>query len=421
MVIRAWQAVALPAALAAFLVLWGLPGQSWLGTGGLSLAAAAAALTLMAGSALLGSRWAWVETALGGLDRVYAAHKWMGVWALVLASVHLLFKAGADGWEMAPILQLPGPWTRFVRQASYAALVGIVVLALNRNIPYATWRLWHKLSGPLFLVVVLHALSIKSPIALDSPAGLWLATWALLGAAGALYRLLLYPFLARHAEYEVVAVEPGAAAAHIQLAPTARPLQFTPGQFGFLRLKHEGLREPHPFTIASSSGGDGRVDFVVRALGDYTRTLVANVRPGMRADVYAPHGRFTRRAGAACEAWIAGGVGISPFIAWLKDPAREDFDGVTLFYFHTPGREFPAVDVLAGMAAARGARLVPLAGGAHDPGFAAGLEAMCQRHGASAVDVAFCGPQGLLQVVRATLAEHGVPPRNVRHELFEFR
>src|SRR5690606_41064728 len=106
-------------------------------------------------------------------------------------------------------------------------------------------------------------------------------------------------------EYEVVAVEPGAAAAHIQLAPTARPLQFTPGQFGFLRLKHEGLREPHPFTIASGSGGDGRVDFVVRALGDYTRTLVANVRPGMQADVSAPPGRSTRPAGPPRATWAA--------------------------------------------------------------------------------------------------------------------
>src|SRR5690606_9388973 len=231
------------------------------------------------------------------------------------------------------------------------------------------WRWWHKLSGPLFLVVVLHWLSFPSPIRLESAPGIWLAAWSVLGAAGALYKLLLYPLVTRQAEYEVVAIDPGKAAAHIQLKPVAHPVRFVPGQFGFLRMKHDGLREPHPFTIASGSGGDGRVDFVVRALGDFTSRLVARVRPGMRADVYAPYGRFTRRAGAACEAWIAGGVGISPFIAWLKDPAREDFDGVTLFYFHTPGREFPAVDVLAGMAAARGARLVPLAGGAHDPGF----------------------------------------------------
>src|SRR5690606_21739607 len=242
--IRAWQAVAGIAALAAALTLAGLPPGTRLGAGGLSLAAGVAALTLMAAAALLGSRWRWVERAFGGLDRVYAAHKWMGIWALALASAHLLFSAEADGWTVAPILELPRYWTRFVRQLSYLALGLIVLLALNRSIPYSIWRWWHQLSGPLFLVVVLHWLSFPSPIRLESAPGIWLAAWSVLGAAGALYKLLLYPLVTRQAEYEVVAIDPGKAAAHIQLKPVAHPVRFVPGQFGFLRMKHDGLREP---------------------------------------------------------------------------------------------------------------------------------------------------------------------------------
>lgn len=421
MAIRAWQAVAGPAALAAALTLAALPPATRLGTGGLSLAAGVAALTLMAAAALLGSRWRWVEHAFGGLDRTYVAHKWMGIWALGLASLHFLFKAGAEGWQVAAILELPGPWTRFLRQLSYVALGLIVLLALDRNIRYSTWRWWHKLSGPLFLVVVLHWLSFRSPIRLQSAAGLWLAAWSVLGAAGALYKLLLYPLLARQAEYEVVAIDPGKAAAHLQLAPVANPVRFVPGQFGFLRMKHEGLREPHPFTIASGSGGDGRVDFVVRALGDFTTRLVAQVRPGMRADVYAPYGRFMRNGAAQREVWIGGGVGISPFIAWLQDQAVGGFDKVTLFYFYTPGREFPEMPVLEAMARERGAELVGVAGGPDDPAFLGRFAALCREHGPRTVDVAFCGPKGLLARVRATLDANGVPAANLRHEFFEFR
>ena len=421
MAIRAWQAVAGPAAVAAALTLAALPAASRLGIGGLSLAAGVAALTLMAAAALLGSRWRWVEHAFGGLDRIYVAHKWMGIWALALASAHFLFKADAEGWDVAAILELPAFWTRLVRQLSYVALGLIVLLALNRNIRYSVWRWWHKLSGPLFLVVVLHWLSFRSPIRLESPAGVWLATWSVLGAAGALYKLLLYPLLARQAEYEVVAIDPGQAAAHIQLTPVAHPVRFVPGQFGFLRMKHDGLREPHPFTIASGSGGDGRVDFVVRALGDFTAKLVAQVRPGMRADVYAPYGRFVRNADAPREVWIGGGVGISPFIAWLQDQAVGGFDKVTLFYFYTPGREFPEIPVLEAMARERGAELVGVARGADDPAFVERFAALCREHGPRAVDVAFCGPKGLLGRVHATLDANGVPAGNLRHELFEFR
>lgn len=421
MAIRTWQAVAIPAAVGAALTLGPLPDGTRFGTAGLSLAAGVAALTLMAAAALTGSRWRWVERIFGGLDRVYAAHKWMGIWALVLASAHMLFKAGTDAWTVAAILELPPWWTRLLRQAAYVGLVFIVLLALNRNIPYSTWRWWHKLSGPVFLVVVLHALSFRSPIALDSPAGLWMAAWSVLGVAGALYKLTLYRFAASHAEYEVVAVDPGAAAAHIQLAPVAKPVRFVPGQFGFLRMKQDGLREPHPFTIASGSGGDGRADFVVRGLGDYSSRLVAEVRPGMRAEVYAPYGLFARNTGARQEIWIGGGVGISPFIAWLQDRSASDFDKVTLFYFFTPGREFPPLEIMQGMARERGASLVAVSGGPDDPAFVDTFAALCREHGPDALEVAFCGPQGLLARVRGEMRRNGVPARNLRHELFEFR
>src|SRR5690606_5980740 len=121
--------------------------------------------------------------------------------ALVLASVHLVFKAGAEGWETAAIMTLPPATTRLVRQLSYVVLVLIVMLALNRAIPYRTWRWWHKLSGPLFMVVVLHWLSFKQPLPLASPAGAWLATSATLGVLAAFYKLVLYPFVSPHAEY----------------------------------------------------------------------------------------------------------------------------------------------------------------------------------------------------------------------------
>jgi predicted ferric reductase len=165
----------------------------------------------------------------------------MGIWALGFASCHLVFKAGMDGWDTAAIVTLPSGVTRLVRQLSYVALMFIVLLALNRTIPYSSWRWWHKL-GPLFLIVILHWLSIKSPIALASPAGLWLAGVAGLGIAAAAYKLLLYQFFTTHAEYEVVGVSPGGSAVHMQLMPVGRPVRFEPGQFGFLRMKVDGLR-----------------------------------------------------------------------------------------------------------------------------------------------------------------------------------
>lgn len=408
-------------AVSVTLTLLDVPPETWLTTATFSLASGISALALMAFAAILASRWYVVEGIFGGLDRVYEAHKWMGVWALALASVHLLFKAGDPLWQAEAILGLPPAWTRFVRQASFVALMGIVILALNRNIPYSVWRWWHRLSGPLFLIVVAHWLSIKSPLELDSPAGLWLSVLSALAVIAAAYKLLLYPLVARHGHYKVVNVSRGAAAAEIELEPVSHRARFQAGHFGFLRMKVDGLREPHPFTIASAPCGGGKISFVIRALGDYTTELVSRVESGMHADVYAPYGRFERKAECEREIWIGGGVGISPFIAWMRDEEASRFDKVTLFYFYTPGRAFPDVSVIQAMAEKCGVEFVPVSTGPTSEAFTGRFDEIVRSTDAASLDIAVCGPKGLLDTVRGTAKDHGLPGRIIRHELFAFR
>lgn len=418
--VHPWQAVAAVAVIGTIATLAEIPRGDWFTMAALSLCCGVAALSLMGAAALLGGRLKPLESVFGGLDRVYVVHKWLAVAALVLASVHFTFKAELSDWELASILALPPPATRLARQLSFLALMLIVMLALNRKIPYSRWRLWHKLSGPLFVIVILHWLSIESPIQLTSPAGLWLTTFSVLGVAAAAYKLFLYPFFSSHALYRVTATTPGAAGLHLQLEPVRGEINYVPGQFGFLAVKEEGLREPHPFTIAVGGEG-GRVHFIIRNLGDYTAKLVREIRPGMHAEIYAPFGRFQRPGNAAQEAWIAGGVGISPFIAWLTDESQAQFDNATLFYFYTPGREFPEASVLEEMARRRNASFMAVPGGPSDPDFQQRFGELVQRVGADALMVSFCGPPGLLKAIRSLMSEYNVPKSNLRFEYFEFR
>lgn len=347
-----------------------------------------------------------------------------GVVALVMmafASVHLVFKAGMPAWDTAAIIELPSFLVRLVRQLSFVALMVIVLLALNRRIPYRTWRWWHKLSGPLFVIVVLHWLSFKSPIVLSSPAGLLLAGTSALGIVAAFYKLLLYPFLSSHAEYRVSEVASGPAAVKLVMAPVGQGISFKAGQFAFVSFSETGLREPHPFTIASAGGPGDPVQFVIRALGDYTQQLVARVSTGMTAVVHAPFGRFARPAQARREVWIAGGVGISPFIAWLDDLDGRDFERVTLFNFQTPGREFPAPTEVGALARRRGVDYVPMAVGVQAPAFQDRFAQLAREAGPEALQVCFCGPRGLLDQVRMAMARHNVPGANLRYEYFDFR
>jgi predicted ferric reductase len=308
-----------------------------------------------------------------------------------------------------------------VRQASFVALMVIVLLALNRKIPYHRWRQWHKLSGPLFLIVILHWVSVRTPIPIASPAGIWLALITALGVIGAAYKLLFYRYVSPHAEYRVVSAAPGPAGMHLELEPVEHPVAFVPGQFGFLRLKSEGLWEPHPFTIAAGGNQEGRVEFLVRDLGDYTHKLVRETTPGMYAEIYAPYGRFTRLPESKREIWIAGGVGVSPFIAWLSDSTTGSFERITFFYFFTPGRELPSSKLLAQLAREKGAEYVPVPGGPSSAEFSERFRQIVAEYGAREVNVSFCGPKGLLEHVRGMMRELGVPESHLRFEYFEFR
>jgi predicted ferric reductase len=417
---KPWQPVAVISVVSVALVLADVPMSTWLTTATLSLASGVAALAMMAAAAILSGRWGWSETLFGGLDRVYQAHKWLGIAALYLASVHLLFKAGLREWEAASIVTLSADWTRFVRQASYPGLVLIVILALNRNIPYSVWRWWHRLSGPIFLVVVMHWLSIRSPLPLTGPAGVWLGVLTVLAIATAIYKPLLYPLIARHAEYRVDRITKGPSAAQIELEPTGRGVSFRAGQFGFLSMKLDGLREPHPFTIAAADSKSGYISFVIRALGDYTKKLISEVEPGDLADVYAPYGRFERSPLAQREIWVAGGVGISPFLAWLQDEQGRGFEHVTLFYCYTAGRAFPDIASLRELTDRKGVELLPVSG-AGDPDLGKRLAEIIREHGSSGLDIAVCGPAGLLKHIRSVAVENGIEPSRIRHERFNFR
>lgn len=419
MAIKAWQAIVGIGLITSVTVLMQIPSETWLTSATASLIMGAAALACMASSCILASRWRGVEWLFGGLDRVYNAHKWIAIWALVFAVYHFVFKAKLDAWELAPILELSKYWTRLLRQLSLVALGMIILLALNRKIPYGDWRWLHKFSGPLFLIVILHWLSFESPITLTSPAGIWLALLCSVGVIAALYKMLLYPFIAKAGEYKLASISHGKAAVHLEFEPVGKGFPFKAGQFAFISLKESGLREPHPFTIANAHSDTGNIHFVIRALGDYTKNLNKQAKVGMLADIYAPHGHFKRLPNAAREIWIGAGVGISPFISWQQDTTIGHFERATLVYCFDPSRAFPSVERMQDMTDQSGVQFVANPSGSE--AMADSIRHAVDKFDPKTIQISFCGPQGLLKKVQKLMKQNGIPAKNIHYEFFDFR
>ena len=419
MAIKSWQVISSIVLITSITVLMQIPSETWITSATVSLIMGAASLACMASSCILASRWHGIERLFGGLDRVYEAHKWIAIWALVFAVYHFLFKAKLESWEVAPILELSGYWTRMVRQLSFVALGLIILLALNRKIPYGKWRWLHKFSGPLFLIVILHWLSFPSPINLTSPAGIWLAILCSVGVIAALYKMVLYPFIAKAGEYKLVAISHGKSALHLEFEPVNKRFPFKAGQFAFISLKESGLREPHPFTIANAPSDTGHLHFVIRALGDYTKKLNEQAKVGMLADIYAPYGNFKRIPNAEREIWIGAGVGISPFISWQTDKTNGHFERVTLIYCFDPARVFPSVERMQEMTDQSGVNFVANPSGSN--AMAETVRQIASEVDPKQIQISFCGPKGLLERVQELMKENGIPAKNIHYEFFDFR
>jgi predicted ferric reductase len=129
--------------------------------------------------------------------------------------------------------------------------------------------------------------------------------------------------LRRGFEYTVTKVEQTGNASAITLHPVGRHMGHRSGQFAFFTFQEAGMGETHPFTISCAPREDGSIRISVAALGDYTKQLSKKIEVGMTLCAQGPYGRFTLPRGSKRHVWIAGGIGITPFLSWLENMDKE--------------------------------------------------------------------------------------------------
>lgn len=174
-----------------------------------------------------------------------------------------------------------------------------------------------------------------------------------------------------------------------------------PGQFVFITFDpREGA---HPFTIASADHGDRTISFQIKALGDYTRTLNQRLSVGQSVTVEGPYGRFDlgRIDRQARQVWIAGGIGVTPFLAWLEAlRASPEFAPAADLHYCTRDREQdPFAKRLAEICASL--PNVRLFVHGHQQGETLTGNTLAAELGdASRAELWFCGPQGLGETIR---------------------
>jgi len=392
----------------------------------LSLCAGASGFSLMAINMFLATRPRGVEALAGGLDRLYQLHKWTGVGIVPFILFHEMVGMDFDGEIVTSglaktavdVAELVYPAFLVLIAASFFKRIPYQKVIRGDVIPYQWWRWSHRLLGGLFVAIVFHQFFVKVPFTMNALAGQYLNTMALIGVLSFLYTQFLAPFRARG--YTITKVEKHPAATIINAKPKGRGIRPRPGAFAVISIGRRGLREPHPFTV-SGSGPNGELQFSIRGLGDYTRRIRETVQEGDKMTVEGGYGRFDYRKGKQEQLWVAGGIGITPFLAFADALTGAENRTIRLVYAVAKPEEAVGLDRLKAAAE-------------RCPGFSFDLhvsstdgrltaEALA---GKAPFDLAraglwFCGPAPMREALISGLKGLGQSPAAVHFEEFEFR
>ena len=379
----------------------------------------------------------WVEEWFDGIDRAAIWHRRVAITGLVLLLPHVLFSSSPRGSTLGVPLAVIGivglvglalwailpRWRSMLppqlRGAVFAADDLPVVRQLLRLLGgYERWRAAAPDDGLFVAAGFVHGLLDGTPFGASQ-----LLRWSYVVVGGVglgfyAYRELLARFFVSLHDYQVEGVhEIEEGLVEVVLKPLGRPVDFTPGQFALVYLEAKDGWHRHPFTIASSPHEDV-VRFTVKALGDYTSRLLQLIEPGMPGVIGGPHGRFNHRKGTARQVWIAGGVGVAPFLSWLR-ALDGRLDHRVDFFYSAAGEAAFAEEILA--IAARHDSLHAHLVDTRAEGRLTVPRVLAAAGPTRGLSVFMCGPGPMLRSFQSELRLAGVPMRHIHREHFDWR
>lgn len=367
----------------------------------------------MALAMFLSCRPKWIESLVGGMDQAYVWHKWLGIFGLVGASFHWLLVPGPAGNGIDPSFAEVG------EESGQWAMYGLLLLgsvSMVKQIPYRIWYYTHKLMGPIFLISVYHTFFSDVPFELGTKTGIALVSISALGCLSWVYKVV---FKSRgHHAYRVANVTKLDDALEVSLAPINTSIQYQAGQFAYLDFGYDKVEHFHPFTIASAPSEEN-LTFIIRKLGRHTTELFEQVNVGDEVKVDGAYGRLhAKRSKNRPQIWIAGGIGITPFLSWLK-AMTSDEPAVYLFYVGRGKLYQQMINKLNILSFNRNVALIT-----HDQlgGKLNGDKVITHlKDPLDKCQVFACGPESMMKELKSQLYSLGLPKSHWHNENFAMR
>ena len=389
-------------------------------------------LAMMALQFVLTARVNRIDSSYG-IDILLQFHRYTSLVALLMVLVHpvILFIVQPETLQLLNFPQ--APWRARMAVLGTLAFLTMVVTTIWRKplkIPYEPWRASHSILAVLALGLGFgHAIGVGNYLGLFWKAVLW-SSIILASLWLIIYVRLVKPWMMIKQPYVVEEVMPQQGNVWtLALRPLGHDgFTFQPGQFAWLTLNITpfSMRE-HPFSMPSSGDRADRLEFGIKASGDFTN-CIKDVQPGTKAYLDGPYGVFTtdRYWDSAGFVLIAGGVGITPIFSILLTAAeRKDDRPFLLLYAASSWDDVTYREALDALKATLDLTIVYVLRKAHDDwdgetGYVdqALLEKYIPRHRGSR-HYFICAAPVMMDAVERALFTLDVPVTNVHMEHFD--
>jgi ferredoxin-NADP reductase len=208
----------------------------------------------------------------------------------------------------------------------------------------------------------------------------------------------------------------------------ARPagFEFVAGQFLPIRLSIAGRDHVRCYSLSSSPDSRGHLEISVKRQGLVSTALHSTIQPGAIVHVKRPAGGFTYPLGDRPLLLLAGGIGITPLISMMRHGVLAEPDRPMTLLYSAPSvsalafreeiktlvRRSPRANAI--FAVTRGESAPDVFPGRIDDS----LITTAVPNVREAVAM-ICGPQPMIDGMRATLTALGLPADRIRFEAFD--